>query len=129
GALGTLEDGCHSEILAAIRKKRWFAHPATTKRLTISGGPKKLPTIPLGRLSRPRPFSQLGFSKVAPGLLLVMIDFALDPLAEVRKCAEIMRTRIHFLRLAMAPDAMIGSSEIGCQIKAGMQSRPSPEGS
>jgi hypothetical protein len=35
-----------------------------------------------GRLSRPRPFSQLGFSKVALGLLLVMIDFALDPSPE-----------------------------------------------
>jgi hypothetical protein len=45
GGLGTLEDGCHSEILAAIRKKRWFARPATTERLTISGGLKRLPTI------------------------------------------------------------------------------------
>jgi hypothetical protein len=52
--------------------------------------PKKITHDSSGRLSRPRPFSQLGFSKVAPGLLLVMIDLALDPLIEVRKCKEIM---------------------------------------
>src|SRR5260370_8194637 len=52
--------------------------------------PEKITHDSFGRLSRPRPFSKLGFSKGAPGLLLIMILFALDPLIEVRKCPEII---------------------------------------
>src|SRR5260370_18285827 len=52
--------------------------------------PEKITHDSFGRLSRPRPFSQLGFSKVAPAFLLVMIDFALDPRIEVRNCGEII---------------------------------------
>jgi hypothetical protein len=60
--------------------------------------PEKITHDSFGRLSRPRPFSQVGFSKVAPGLLLVMIDFALDALTEVRKCAGIMSATGHHAR-------------------------------
>jgi hypothetical protein len=70
--------------------RRYCPQSANHKTAHNFRRPEKITHDSYGRLSRPRPFSQLGFSKVAPGLLLVMIDFALNPLIEVRKCIEIM---------------------------------------
>ena len=70
--------------------RRYFPQSANHKTAHNFRRPEKITHDSSGRLSRPRPFSQLGFSKVAPGLLLVMTDFALDLPIEVRKCIEIM---------------------------------------
>ena len=54
---------------------------------------------------------------MARGLLPVITDFALNPTIEVRNAERLFASI--FLRLAMAPDAMLGSGEVRCQDEAG----------
>jgi hypothetical protein len=71
-----------------------FLKAQTTKRLTISGRPKRLPaTPPVGCLG-PRPFSQLGSSKVAPRLLPV-IDKSRPQSTHRGAKMRLCRPRIH----------------------------------
>ncbi len=72
------------------------------------------------RLYRPGPFSQLGFSEVVRGLLLVIDRFRPR---STHRGAKMRRDYVGlasiFLRLAMAPDTVLESSDIGCQDQAG----------
>ena len=100
-----------------VRQPTWFLTPISEPgHSSISSGPKRLPPDPSSRLSSCRPFRSLGFSEVARGLLLVIDRFPLDPLIEVRRCAEIMSASHPS---AMAPDTRAESSDVKGQDEAG----------